>query len=535
MVSKILLLFLVIFGEAKELSFLNSKEIKWLNSLKEPITIGITQIPNQVLLTQKGYEGFCIDLFDILEKKLHIKFKYIYFDTWTKLLSAAKKKKVDIIFLAQKTPSRLKYFYFTDTVLIQQNKIIVNINNDKYKNIEQLKFKKVAVTKGSAIEEYLSYNYPNLALILTANELESLKLLNEQKVDATILESVRASYYIKKYNLNNLIISNNVGYNYYLSIASRNDKPTLNIVLSKAIVNFEKEIKALKLKWGYVKDKVTFFDKKTLFFIAILFFLIISFLIYFYLINKKLKKEIKEKNEALKRLKILRDSKLNQMSEIISMIAHQWRQPLNNLSLINQIIVMKFEENKLDKEIMDYFKFHSQQQINFLTQTIDDFKNFFKIDEKQQKIDVVEVIISSIDLLKPNLKQNNIKINCDFSNEKIYSFGYKNGLKQVILNILNNAKDILIPLDTNKEINIYINKEETTIKIIIEDNGGGISIDIIDKIFNPYFSTKKEKNGTGLGLYMAKIIIEEKMNGKIEVKNTKNGANFEIRLPLFKG
>jgi signal transduction histidine kinase len=407
-----------------------------------------------------------------------------------------------------------------------------NIHNNKFNSVNELFGKKVAITKGSAIEEYVKINYPQINIIETKNELEALKLLNDEKVDAAIAENVRASYYVNKYNLNNITPGPDLGYDYYLSIASRNDMPMLNVILSKAVNHLpEKKLKALKLKWGYLQEKILLINKKTLTYIILAFIIIVPFLIYLYTINKKLKKEIKEKEEALDRIKKLRDSKLNHMSEILNMISHQWKQPLNNISLLLQLLSKKYKKNQLDAKTFEYFEQNTKKQIDFMLQTISDFKELFKTEETQTEFNLANEINNLVKDLKPLFEKENIKINITATNNNLLFYGYPNMLKQIILNILNNAKDALLENSIkNPEIKINLKKHNNKIIISIEDNAGGIPIDIIDKIFEPYFSTKKNKNGTGLGLYMAKIIVEEQMNGNIDVKNTKNGAIFEITL-----
>ena len=511
--------------------FLNTQEKQWIKK-HSLIKIAITEIPNQVLKTKSGYQGFSIDLFKLISKNTGLKFKYIYFDTWNELMNAFRNKKVDIVFLAQKTPSRLLFADFTDVVITQKNKIIVNINDPSYKTPLQLINKKVAVTKGSAIEEFLRSTYPKIIIIPTKNELESLELLNNNQVDAAISESIRASFYMKKYNLSNLIISNDLGYNYYLRIASLRDEPMLNVILTKAVDDLEKNIKALQFKWGYSKDTKLFFDMKLFIFISLIFSVVLFFSIYLYRINKKLKQEIEEKEEVLNRLRLMRNSRLNQMNEILSMIAHQWKQPLNNLSLIIQLLIMKYDEKSLDDKFIEYFKIHTKEQIDLMVQTINDFRDFFKISENKITFDVKEEIKKSIELVKPVFDVENINIVFHYiENENYLAIGYPNALRQIIINILNNAKDALIENHIEKkEVIVTLFNENDYILISIEDNAGGIPLHIIDKIFNPYFTTKKE-NGTGLGLYIAKLMIEEKMNGEIDVKNTSKGANFEIKLP----
>ena len=524
---------LVQFIVAKDLKFLTQKEILWLKSLKEPLTIGITTIPNQVIkLSPKKFEGFSIDLFKLIENKLQIKFKYIYFEDWNKLLNSAKKGDIDIVFLAQKTASRLKYFHFTDTVLTQKNKIITTLDKE-INSINKLKNKKLALTAGSAILEYIKSYYPNIKIIPTKNEKDALNLVSKKVADATVLELVRASYYIRKYNLNNLTISGNLKYNYYLSIASINSKPQLNVILNKTLKSIkESKIKALKLKWGYIKDKKLFFDKQTLTYLAIAFGIIIPFSIYLFLINQKLKKEMREKQKALNRVIKLRDSKLNEMSQIISMIAHQWRQPLNNLSILIQMLIIKYKKGSLDNKIVQYFEQESKKQIELMSKTIDDFKEFFKINDKKQEFDLRDMILNLIKILSPIFEKENIKIEFLYKNNYSYKVvNYQNMLFQIVLNILNNAKDALIERKIkNRVIKIELQNKKDSKAILIEDSAGGIDEAIIDKIFDPYFSTKTKKNGTGLGLYMAKVMLEEKLNGKIFVKNGAEGAIFEIIL-----
>ena len=532
--SIIFILFTVVLSASTSQSkFLTLKEKQWLKKFGSHIKVGITQIPNQVLKKEDGtFSGFSIELFNLIEKKTPLHFDYIYFQSWNKLLEAAKNKKIDVVFFAQKTSSRLKYFYFTDTVLTQQNKLITNIHNN-LNSLEKLKKHKLALTKGSALEEYIHFYYPEIIVVSTKDELQSLKFVSNNKADATILELVRSSYYIRQFNLKNLIISSDINYNYYLSIASIKSLPELNIILSKTLQAIpQKDIEALKLKWGYIKEQKLFFDTQTMIYLAIAFGIIIPFSLYLFVINKKLQKEINAKEKAMKKLIQLRDSKLNEMSEVISMIAHQWKQPLNNLSLLNQLCESKFLLGKVDDKFKQYFFTNTKEQITLMSKTIDDFKDFFKVDEDKKKFDLVQTINNLLDITKPLYEKNNISIVFQHSDINFTTLGYQSILFQLLLNILNNAKDALLETkNKNKLITITLSQEKGKNIIEIEDNAGGIPEDIIDKIFNPYFSTKKEKNGTGLGLYMAKTIIEERMNGSIEVQNKEAGALFTIMLP----
>jgi len=526
-----LFLFVISLLQAKEAHFLTHKERLWIQQHKS-IRVGITQIPNQILLKKdQKPTGLCIDLFRLLAQKTGIKFHYVIFESWNELLQAAKDNRVDIIFLAQKTASRLQYFHYTDTILTLQNKLIVN-SKHKFQSLEELNNHKLAITQGSAIEEYLRDRYPHIIIVPTQNELQSLEYVANKRADATVIEVVRASAYIREHNINNLIISSNINYNYYLSIASTKQLPQLNIILSKAIKELPKtEIAALKLKWGYIRENNFFFDKQTIIYLTIAFAIIIPFTLYLFLINKRLHKEMREKELALKRVTQLRDSKLNDMSEIINMIAHQWKQPLNNLTLLIQLVITNYNKNKLNQKNMEYFQVNSKKQISLMSNTISDFIDLFKSNEKKEPFDLKEMIENLINLMNPIMKRHNITIHSSCSIESHLITNYKNMLFQIIMNIMSNAKDALLQNDIKEKIiTIKLKNQDNKTIIEIQDNGGGIDETIIDKIFDPYFSTKEDKHGTGMGLYMAKIILQERMQGNITVQNKNNGALFSIIL-----
>jgi signal transduction histidine kinase len=245
-------------------------------------------------------------------------------------------------------------------------------------------------------------------------------------------------------------------------------------------------------------------------------------------LQNTIQREIKRNQEQ--QLLMLQQSRLAQMGEMISMIAHQWRQPLNNLSLINQLLVSKYTKNKLDDEAVEYFRVNSKKQIDLMTSTIDDFRTFFKSQKNKSVFSINKAITSTIDMVESIYSSKGIDIN--FNAQRDYKItGYQNALSQVVLNIINNAKDALVDRDVDdRRIDINIDELDEYIVVSIKDNAGGIPESIIDKIFDPYFSTKQDKNGTGLGLYMSKMIIQEQLGAKIYVNNEADGANFKIYL-----
>jgi len=236
-----------------------------------------------------------------------------------------------------------------------------------------------------------------------------------------------------------------------------------------------------------------------------------------------------EKNRQ-QQLFMLQQSRLAQMGEMISMIAHQWRQPLNNLSLINQFLLNKYKKESLDDEAVAYFKKNSQRQIVLMSQTIDDFRNFFQNDKTKEYFCIDSVLQRLLDMTDAIFRQYNIEIiyTCSYKTEV---YGHSNEFAQAMLNIINNAKDVLLERKiTEKKIYINLYEKEDSVVLEIEDNAGGIDAYIREKIFDPYFSTKKQKNGTGLGLYMSKMILEEKMGATLGIYNSHRGACFIITM-----
>lgn len=270
---------------------------------------------------------------------------------------------------------------------------------------------------------------------------------------------------------------------------------------------------------------------------------------YIFLIKEKEKylKQLKELNASLedkiqkaveenqKQQELLhKQAKFAQMGELMSMIAHQWKQPLNAIALQIQTTYVKNQLGKLkDEDIENCFN-ETQEKIKSMSNMLHSFSQLFKPKSQKHQFFINEAIQRAIDLIKPALEDNKIKLILEL-NEEISINGYLEELGQVILNILTNAKDALE--QTNKEekyIKVSTKRLGNKIKISIEDNAGGIPKDIINKIFDPYFSTKSNVE-KGLGLYTAKVLVENHFNGEIFVENTEEGARFTISINLDEG
>lgn len=235
--------------------------------------------------------------------------------------------------------------------------------------------------------------------------------------------------------------------------------------------------------------------------------------------------ELRHKDQVL-----IQQGRLAAMGEMINNIAHQWRQPLNNIGLIVQNLQLSFESGELNAEDLDKEISHAMDIIMHMSRTIDDFRNFFRHDKEMRKFVVNSVVARSIEFISATLSSSNIKVSMT-ADENVTAIGYQNEYAQVLLNILANAREVLIERAvTEPVISIQVTSEHGCSVTTIGDNGGGMSEDILPRIFDPYFTTKEPGKGTGIGLYMSKVIIEQNMNGKLTVRNLDNGAEFRIEV-----
>ncbi len=242
-------------------------------------------------------------------------------------------------------------------------------------------------------------------------------------------------------------------------------------------------------------------------------------------LKERVKKEVAAQREKEKML--IQQSKMAAMGDMISMIAHQWRQPLNQMSYVMMNIDGAYDERTLSREYLDSKLKEGENLLEYMSHTIDDFRDFFKPDKAKEELDLCSLVDSAIGLIEKGLQKHHIVLEKEYSCNKTL-FLYKNEMIQVLLNLLKNAQEALAERDGAK-IKIKIDEEGDTAKVYIKDNAGGIKEENMEKIFEPYFSTK-EHQGTGLGLYMSKMIIEEHMDGELSVNNSEEGAEFVITL-----
>lgn len=259
---------------------------------------------------------------------------------------------------------------------------------------------------------------------------------------------------------------------------------------------------------------------------------------------KKAKQELEELNSSLEKrveseinkntkqqIMLMHQSKLAQMGEMIENIAHQWRQPLAQINSLVLLIDMELNKNKFSNAILENKLNEIEILTAYMSKTIDDFKNFFSPNKEKSIFEIENTIQKALDIVKGIVHLYHIKINLNIEKD-LKCNSYIEELQQVILTILNNAIEALVLKKIpSAEIFIDAYKQNNNIIINIQDNALGIDIKYLDKIFEPYFTTKQKSQGTGLGLYMAKMIIENGLLGVLNVENKPNGACFIIKIP----
>ena len=249
-------------------------------------------------------------------------------------------------------------------------------------------------------------------------------------------------------------------------------------------------------------------------------------------LNRALEKRVSEEvasNRDKDRI-MLQQSRFAAMGEMIGNIAHQWRQPLNMLGILIQQIQMEQEKGVMTDRLMEERVGKGMDILLHLSRTIDDFRNFFRPGTKPAPFELAKAVFDTVSFFEPSCAAHGIKVGIE-GHSALVCTGHPNQFSQVLLNILNNARDALLERRaSHPAIKVAMRDDGCRCEVTIRDNGGGIPPEIIEKIFDPYFTTKEEGKGTGVGLYIAKAIVERNMRGRIFAANVADGAEFKIVL-----
>jgi len=513
---------------------LTKDELLYLKKKKEiKMCVDPNWMPFEKIQNTK-YIGIGSNFIKRFSDKINTPIHLVPTKTWSQSLQKIKSKECDILALAEKTPQREKYMNFTtpyiESPIVVATKIGIPFIND----IKDILDKKLGVVEDYSLFERLKLKYPNINIVKVNSLSDGLQKVENGTIFGYLDSSAAINYEIQKNFLGTVIISGKFKEKIELSVALRDDEKLLYDIFEKLILNIEPETKQeIMNKWINMSYKSKI-DYTIIWKILAISLIVIIIFIYRQYVIKKLNKELKIKiKKELKKSRdkdkmIFQQSKLVSMGEMIENISHQWRQPLSQINsavliLDDEIYREKIQNNTIQEKLNEI-----ESMTEYMSHTIDDFKNFYKNDKVKQDFYIKESVENVIYLIRASLKYNNIELEMNLDKD-IKINGLKNEFEQAILVILNNAKDVLIFKKIKyPQIKIELKTINELIGLTISDNAGGVKEDIIDKIFEPYFTTKHKSQGTGLGLYLSKMILEDSMNAKFYVKNNQEGACFIV-------
>jgi len=528
--------------KTKYINFTN-KEAKFISEKNVKCITAKNWAP--IISTQNGVlSGIAFDYWKVIAKHANIINTCIQTNNLDTVFNQIKNKISDITITATISQDRLKYANFSKPYLSYPIVIATKTDKNFISSTSFLNNKKVSIVKDYGSYDLLRSKYPRINFIQVQNTQEALKLLANEQVYAAIGILPVLSYQIGKYGFSNLKISGTTEFDLDMKIMVRDDYKELVSVINKSIdLISEEEKNVISKKWTSVKYEQVFnFEILQNIFIGILLFGV--YFLYKHVLLKKYNQtlEIRIQEEVQKNrekdMQMLHQSRMAQMGELISMIAHQWRQPLNSIAATVLNVQTHIDLNKFDfkedKSRAKLAEFTSNEfnNIDFylssLSETLDDFRNFYKPNNNAELMNVSKPIQTALTIIRSSLISNNIVL-IEKYDSKLELLLFKNELIQVFLNLLENSQDSFKENpNENSTITIETRDLENGISIEVRDNASRIREEIIAKIFDPYFSTKIDKKGSGLGLYMSKIIIEEHHKGIVSARNHENGVGFTI-------
>ena len=526
---------------------LTAKERAWLKA-HLVIRVGIDhEWPPIESVDENGrHFGISASYLALLEKRLGVRFEVDYSRRfWSDSMQAIRNNELDMLSCAAITDKRQENLVFSRPYLKQTMVVVADSKVGFVNDLNDLNGKKVAVVRSYATEEILRNHYPKIIPVMADSALEALNKVASGEAYACMEGLGVVSYLIERHGIKHLKVVGETPYQYELGFAFRKDWEILGSISDKVLGSITPaEYEEIHGRW-LAMDQVSSVNYRVVWwivgFMAVLFILIayknrrLDVLVRkrtdeLEMFNQRLQEEIEkavEKNRKQEKL-LMQQAKMAEIGSMLESIAHQWRQPLNilGLSMTRLSLNCSLDTSSDARKVIDI----AEAQIQYMSQTIDDFRNFFKQDRSRIPVNINGLVNDVEALLGPLLIRKKIIIErqIDPGTEVLV---YPNELKQVLINIINNAREA-IEQHRGKERKIMIRciSDEHYCTISIEDTGGGIPPAIADKIFDPYFTTKFEAQGTGIGLYMAKTIIEKHFLGKLSVYNATSGACFEIRL-----
>ncbi|AOO64672.1 ATPase domain protein [Sulfurospirillum halorespirans DSM 13726] len=512
-------------------------------------------IPNSLPygdIVQNRYEGIGSDVIALLEKNLDIPIQLVPTHSKEESVQKLLSKKCDFIAMASETSGTDLQMAFTSAIL--QVPLVVLTTDDRLyvSDFKEIADRSFAIQKEHPMIASLQAVYPSLKLTLVNTEIEGLKLVEEGIQYGFITSNFTVSHLFAYHIANNLKVSAQIPLKMPVGFALLAENQLLYSILEQSMQSvLSGEIEHLILKW--VPDRSPKgFDYTVILQLVFLFMLfsVIAFILYFEvrlkksrleeatqsldILNHELESRIKKEVEISreKDMVMYRQSRFASMGEMIGNIAHQWRQPLMELSaiLMDLQAAIHFKKKVTEHGIIDTIN-ASNRVIQFMSHTIDDFRNFFSPQKELSAFCINEVVAEAINIMKATLHHHRIALEVVEHLPNAMAYGLKNEYAQVIINLISNAKDILTVRAVAKgRIIIEIDQNAEYSKVSVIDNAGGIKDEDFSHIFEPFF-TKEKSNGTGIGLFMSRMIIENNMKGIITVGNVDNGVAFCVTVP----
>jgi signal transduction histidine kinase len=488
--------------------------------------------------------GMVGSLVEIFSERIGVPFHLVETSSWRETLSYLKSGKCEIVPMLNPVQLYSQEYLVTTPYIHMPVVIATNISIPFIPDVAKLKGKRIGIAKGYIYEALIRHNYPDIELIEYSGIKEGLYAVEKGEVFGFIDNLYVLGYQIQKYFTSRLKISGQLTQKLHLSIAVEKHLPTLHSIMQHTAESIDQPtMEKLLAQWL----SVTYTEKTddTLLWKVLSVITVFGVLLFYrqymlYQYNRQLQEEVTRKIDELRQKDelLIRKLRMAAMGEMLSMIAHQWRQPLSAISNTLLSIDVRLKMGKYDmndpvdrKHFLDFLgQKHDlvMQYITYLSHTIDDFRHFFKPDKKKEVIAITQPVERALKLLESIFAEKGIIIQKEYgTNQEIDMVS--NEVMQVILNILKNSEhNFQEKCFPSPLIKISTLEENERVVLKLCDNGGGIPQEHIASIFDPYYSTKDEINGTGLGLYMSKIMIEEHHNGELGAYNTEDGVCFVL-------
>lgn len=500
-----------------------------------------------------GYQGIAAENIRLLEKKLGIKFQIVRKENWDDVLNAFKSGEIELLGAIVPTPARAEFLLFTEPLFDVPGGIFVQKEKEQQRiSLKDLKGMRVSVVSNYTAHDLLRKEHPDIILDVVPSTQAGLQKLSFGMSDAFIENVATASYSLQESALTNIRLAGSTDFKYRWAIGVRKDMQMLQQILNKGLKQIsEQERLEINNKWVPLTQPGWRLSRLSIAMIFSGFALLIATAVVVW--NRSLSREIEQRKrietelekinqELEERVKqeversrdkdrlIFQQARDSAMGEMLQNIAHEWRQPLNNIAIYVQNLELMNNDGVLGKEELHEDVRLIMDMIMQMSSTIDDFRSFFRLDKKPYNFSVNEKVSQVVRYVSSRLEHSRIKTEVLVKKDSILH-SYPSEYLQVLLNIFNNAIDALMLSDReNREIMVTIDSVDGRSIVKIADNAGGIPEKILSSIFDPYFTTKQVGEGTGLGLYMAKVIIEKNIGGSIRVSNNADGAEFSIEV-----